>query len=172
LGLPLICRWYRAKAVTMRADKQVMNTSLPRLNIQASAGFTLVEMAVSLAVVAIVCGVGVLAFSNQGEAQDAVLANSVQGSLQTALGQLTLRLERPPAQVFGNANFRQRIIQFAQGSMGPQAVLTNTGNGIQLSFGNSRRTVTYGMNAMGDVVMTAETFQKFNIDATGKLEGG
>ena len=141
-------------------------------NFKPQAGFTLIEMAVTIAIVSVICGVGLLAFRNQGEAQDAALANSVQGSLQTSLGQMTLRLERPPAQIFGNANFRQRMIQFAQGSMGQQAVLTDSGNGIQLSFGNSPRTVTFGMNGMGDMIITAETFQHFDIDATGKLQGG
>jgi prepilin-type N-terminal cleavage/methylation domain-containing protein len=145
---------------------------LPYYRTFRQSGFTLIEMAVTIAVVTVMCGVGMLAFRNQGEAQDAALANSVQGSLQTALGQMTLRLERPPAQIFDNANFRQRMIRFAQGSMGPQAVLTDTGNGVQLQFANSPRTVTYGMNGQGDIIITTETFQHFNIDATGKLQGG
>jgi prepilin-type N-terminal cleavage/methylation domain-containing protein len=134
-------------------------------------GFTLVEMAVTLAIISLISGVALFAFRNQGETQDAALANGVQGSLQTALGAMALRLERPANQVFANAAFRQRIIQFAQGSMGPQATLSATGNGVQLQLGNSGRTVTYGLNAAGDIVIQTENFDHFTVDTAGQLKG-
>lgn len=133
-------------------------------------GFTLIETAIVIGIISILAGVSLLYFRNLGETQDAALANGVQGSLQTALGQLCLRLERTPPQVFNNTNFRQRIIQFAQGSMGPQAVLVDQGNSIRLRFNNSPRTVDYGMTPQGDMVVVAETFNFFNADAAGKLD--
>jgi prepilin-type N-terminal cleavage/methylation domain-containing protein len=133
-------------------------------------GFTLIEMGVVIAIVAIMASVGLMAFKNQGETQDAALANSVQASLQIAVGQMVTRLERTPQQVFNTTQFRQRLMQFAQGSMGNTAKLTDTGSGVRLTFGGSSRSVTYGMNNQGDIIVTNDTFAKFNADGTGLLK--
>jgi prepilin-type N-terminal cleavage/methylation domain-containing protein len=146
-----------------------MPMTLTPSNLRQHTAFTLVEMSVVIAIVTILAGVGLLSFRNQGETQDATLANSVQASLQIALGQMVVRLERPPAQVFGTANLRQRLMRFAQGSMGPTATLSDTGSGILLRFANSPRTVTYGLNNQGDVVITAETFARFTVNLAGQL---
>jgi type II secretory pathway pseudopilin PulG len=132
-----------------------------------AAGFTLIETAVVVGLVACLATVGVVAYRNQGEAQEAILANSIQGSLQTALGQMSVRLERTPADVF--TNFQPNLIQFARSSITTTITLNSVGNGIQLQFPQSGRTVVYGINANGDLVVTNETFTRFNADVSGQL---
>jgi prepilin-type N-terminal cleavage/methylation domain-containing protein len=133
-------------------------------------GFTLIELSIVVAIIATVAGIALFGFSYQNERQDAVLANSVQAALQTAIGQMVVRLERTPTEVFNTTAFRQRLMRFAQGSMGQSAQLNDAGSGgIRLTFGRSTRWVDYGLNAQGDIIVTGENFVRFNA-TTGLLE--
>jgi Tfp pilus assembly protein FimT len=139
--------------------------------VKKSTGFTLIEIAVCVGVMVLLAGIGFYSFRNQGEMQDAALANSIQGALQTALGQICLRTERTPADVF--TNFRPNIIGFAASSLQQDIVnLTPQGNNIQLRFVRSGRTVDFGLNAIGDVMVVNETFNGYRTALGGQLEEG
>jgi prepilin-type N-terminal cleavage/methylation domain-containing protein len=132
-------------------------------------GFTLVETAVTLAVIGIVTAAAMMAFPNQGQRQDAELVNSVLGSLQVVMGHMVVRLEQDPVTIFNN--FKPNLITFAGGNLDPgrTQLVDNGAGGIRLTFTQSGRFVDYTSTGGGDLVVSNENFANYRIGPTGDL---
>ncbi len=133
---------------------------------QPVKGFTLIELGVVIAIVAILAAFAAVSFSGKGEREAAVMVQSVQNTLQSIVTQGSARMDVNPA----NLN-HQAILVAASATLNQQ-----NGSNISLAISGSNfvlrilkpqfRTATYEINNMGMVSLNDLTnFQNYQKDS-------
>lgn len=122
-------------------------------------GFTLIELGVVIAVIAILATFLVVSLTGMDESRDAGMVQSVQASLQSVVTQASTRLDVPPSQLSP-----QNVINAVRINIPNQAVLDNT---YRLSFPQSGRGAQFAIANNGDVRITQLiNFTSFTVNPT------
>jgi prepilin-type N-terminal cleavage/methylation domain-containing protein len=141
-----------------------------------STGFTLVEMAVAIAVVAILSAFSYTSFLQTEETRDAALVQSVQASLQAVLLQASNRLDLTPqaiVQQFPNNVINATSASLGGGAQGAAQLNAAQGGVLRLTIRNSTRQADFQVENDGDVVIVPNSLTNFvshQINANGLLE--
>ena len=133
-------------------------------------GFTLIELALVMAVIGILTAFAVLSFGSKQEYRDAATVQSAQGSLQSIVSQGSIRMDQRPSDL--NANAVLTALQTVLNQNG-----TSSDNGITASVNGGTYTITIGKGAnarsatfqidstSGDVQLTAiNNFTMYVVD--------
>lgn len=150
-----------------------MNRSFRRIRMSAfrrTPGYTLIELAVVIALIAILSGFAVSAFMGSGESRDAAMVQSAQTSLQQVISQASVRLDKTPQDVIDengddveNAT-RQMLMQTNGGDLG--ITLTQQGGGFVMRVEDTGRSASYEVSNSGDVTLDAlgGSWTKYGVD--------
>lgn len=136
---------------------EVMQTRSPR-------GFTLVELCVLIAFVAIFGAFAAVAFIGMDEVRDATAVESVQSNLQAIISQASTRLD-VPIQQFDPSNSQanaQNVVNAVNSRLGGGITLTRNGDTYTMGITGSGRSASFDVNTNGDVIITnLSGFQKY-----------
>jgi prepilin-type N-terminal cleavage/methylation domain-containing protein len=131
-------------------------------------GFTLIEMAMVIAVAAALSGVGAMAWTQLSEDGEATAVRSLQATIQNKAVQIADRLEQP-ANTLNSAAFNNMMA----GNLG-EATLTWTGGTVNAGRIQVRsgKLVNFTMDASGRVtVISATGWSKYVVNG-GQLRPG
>ncbi|WP_303675010.1 prepilin-type N-terminal cleavage/methylation domain-containing protein [Vampirovibrio chlorellavorus] len=142
---------------------------------QKNAGFSLIEVAVVIALIAILAAMGMTAFQGMDEHRDAEMVMSVQATLQSIVTQGATRMDIRPSD-FNDQDYRAVLIatQHALGNIGTgtngSAVrLSGSGRSFSLTIPSSRRGAVFTVNNNGVVELeTANNFTSYQKDSQSK----
>ncbi len=130
-------------------------------------GFTLIELAMTIAVVAVLSAVGAITLGDLFEAGDASIVQSTQAVLQTTLTQAASRLDVNPLTLSqGTGTFNGNNVVNACRISVPESATLVWQNGVnyQLNIPNSGRSANFTVTNTGDVVVQQLSgFQKFTV---------
>jgi prepilin-type N-terminal cleavage/methylation domain-containing protein len=113
-------------------------------------GVTLIELAVTIAIIAILATFGAIQLSALNEEPDGGIAQSVQGSLQSTLIQGADRLNTSPVNVT-----MTQVVAATPVSHRDFTFSTPTATAVTLTLTKSARTVTFRKNDCGQVCVDA-----------------
>lgn len=135
-------------------------------------GYTLIELAMVIAIVGVLTAFGLVSFGNMDEQRDASMVQSVQASLQSIVSQGAARLDIRPAD-FQNAQL-DAVLMAAQGLVARQAAnnpvnITRSGRTFTLTIPSSGRGAQYAVDANGNVNLVPNSLQNF---ATYTVQNG
>lgn len=126
------------------------------LRYSAQSGYTIMELAMIIAIVGILSAFAMVSFGNLGEERDAKMVQAAQAALQSIVSEGAARLDIRPAD-FGDDQF-QAVLLAAQASIG-QRVGTNSG---EVLLSRSGRTYTLRITKSGRQAV-------FNLTTTGNV---
>lgn len=143
---------------------------------KASArGFTLVELAVVLVLIAIFSSFAIISFGGTSEVKDAKLVESTQASLQSVVSQGSARLDLSPAQLVEERY--DDIVNALRGNLqqtgaGDDLVsFSFSGDLFQLSLLKSGRGASYTVTNSGDVrIANLSNFPSYTVSASGTIK--
>ena len=116
-------------------------------------GFTLIEMAMVIAILAIVSAFAFISYNGTTETRDAAVVQSVQVTLQQVISQASGRYDINPT-ALDSAD----VVNAVEGYMidttgGNNIVFAATGGGYRMSITGSGRGGNYSVNSSGDVTL-------------------
>jgi prepilin-type N-terminal cleavage/methylation domain-containing protein len=138
-----------------------------------SKGFTLIELALVIVVVAVLATVAVVNFGRMNETAEVTVAQTAQAQMEQTIAQAAMRMDVSPRQIMTNAQpmpqtavaglpntTREAVVTLVQRSLAtdPGTIqLTCAGDGIscQLNFRRSRRIVNYTVNNNGSLAVAS-----------------
>lgn len=135
----------------------------------AQTGFTLIELALVLAVIGVLTAFAVLSFGSKQEYRDAAAVQSVQGSLQSIVSQGSIRMDQRPSDLDANSvltALQMSLNQNASTSDGIRASVSGTTYTITIGKGANARTASFQVDSTsGDVQLTAiNNFTMYVVD--------
>lgn len=137
--------------------KQAMNKST-RANRMASKGFSLVELAMVMIVIAICAAVAVSSFGMNSEARDAAMVQAAQSIVQNTIAQGASRVDVSPVELLNTrASNVQTAIQRAileNNGKNNGVSITLNGRTVTLTITSSQRTAVYTVQDTGNVQLT------------------
>jgi prepilin-type N-terminal cleavage/methylation domain-containing protein len=125
--------------------------------IQKSAGFTIIETSVAIAILALLAAFVVTSFAGTDETRDAKMIQSAQASLQTVVAQGAARLDVTPREL--RVGSLGAVLLAAQEYIGQQNTrhngvsLQQAGGEIVLNIESSNRQGTFAIQDNGDVTL-------------------
>ena len=127
--------------------------------IKAAKGVTLIEIAVIIAIMAVLTGFGTLAWTGLGESRDASMIQAAQANLQTVITQGTARMDRSPTWLYTNntagiQNAMNALLQDTAGNNTSIDFIVSPAGTATLSIVGSGRTATYTITNEGNVQLT------------------
>ncbi len=142
---------------------------------QKKAGFTLIEVAVVIALIAILAAVGMTAFQGMDEHRDAEMVMSAQATLQAIVTQGATRLDIRPSE-FDDPEYRAVLVaaQHALGNDGAGTAksavrLSRSGSRYTLTIPSTKRGAVFTVNNNGVVELeTANNFTSYRKDNASK----
>lgn len=118
----------------------------------AKRGFTLIELAVTIAVIAILAAFAVTSFGNSSEVRDAAMVQSAQAALQSVVSQGSARMDLPPDQLNSASVLNALRASFnTNGATNSSVQFTASGNNYVMTIPSAGRTATFSIGASGDV---------------------
>jgi prepilin-type N-terminal cleavage/methylation domain-containing protein len=112
----------------------------------ANAGYTLVEVAMVIAILALLGSFAIISFGNAGEQRDAAMIQSAQASLQSIISQGAVRMDMRPDDlattnpaavinavnaVIGSANGQNRGVTFRANQYPYRMTIASTGSWVE-----------------------------------------
>ncbi len=141
------------------------------LALQSARGYTLIELAVVIAVLGILTAFAVVSFGNTGERRDATMVQAAQANLQSIISQGSVRMDTRPDQL--PANMVLTAIQMAvgeQGASNQRVRFTSAGNQYTMSLDESSRSATFDVTNTGDVrLIGLNNFPNYVVDRTNAV---
>lgn len=142
---------------------------------QKKAGFTIIEVAVVIALIAILGAVAMTAFQGMDEHRDAEMVMSVQSTLQAIVTQGATRLDIRPSE-FDDNNYQAVLVatQSALGNVGDgtaesAVTLSRSGSRFTLTIPSTNRGAGFTVNNNGVVELeTADNFTSYEKDRESK----
>ncbi len=121
----------------------------------SQAGFTMIEMAMVVAILAIVSAFAFISYNGTTESRDAAVVQSVQVTLQQVISQASGRYDLSPT-----ALDTTDVVNAVNGyltniSGGNNVVFSATGGGYRMSIAGSGRGGNYSINNRGDVTLNS-----------------
>lgn len=135
---------------------------------RASLGFTLIELAMVILVIAILSAFALVSFGNTGETRDASMVQSAQASLQSLISQGAVRMDKKPYELD-----EQSVLTAIRASVGDISGSQNMGvtftsnapKQYTMTIGKSKRGATFEVTLTGDVKLKAlNNFQHYKVD--------
>jgi prepilin-type N-terminal cleavage/methylation domain-containing protein len=120
-------------------------------------GFSLIELAIVIGIVAIMAAVGMLSFGNSAEDRDAAMVNMAQSTLQSVVAQGSTRKDVTPATL--RDNHAAEILKALKASFNTTSTssaniqFTTTGNQVLMTIPGMPRTATYDISDTGNVTV-------------------
>ncbi len=137
-----------------------------RKDMRASKGFTLIEMAVAIMIVAVLATFAAFTYSDVLEAADASLVDAAQASIQAVVSQASARMDVNPTALPGNA-----VANAVRVNVPDRALVTSGGGAVyNLNINNTGRGARYQVGTNGDVVLISLSgFSNYTISANGTI---
>jgi prepilin-type N-terminal cleavage/methylation domain-containing protein len=133
--------------------------SLRRKNTFPSrSGFTLIELAIAIAIIGLLAAFAFLSFGTAGEDRDAAMVQSSQASLQTIVSQGATRMDLSPQAL--RDSHPQQILLAVQAAIGQTAgknadvQFSLSGTNFVMTIPKSGRTATFTITDTGEVQLT------------------
>jgi prepilin-type N-terminal cleavage/methylation domain-containing protein len=144
---------------------------LHRTRRSATKGFTLIELAMVIAVMAILSAFALVSFGNSGEKRDATMVQSAQASLQSIVSQGAVRMDTRPDQLPPNAVLMAVQAIVGQSGTGNSGVLfTNNGSQYTMTINGSSRSATFDISSTGDVrLIGLNNFPNYTVDKSSAI---
>lgn len=140
---------------------------------QASRGFTLIELAMVIAVIAILSAFALVSFGNTGETRDATMVQSAQASLQALISQGAVRMDKKPYDLDEKSVLTAIRATAGELSATKNRDVTFTSNAPKqytMTIGSSRRSAVFEVSTTGDVKLKAlNNFQHYQVDPSNGI---
>jgi prepilin-type N-terminal cleavage/methylation domain-containing protein len=144
---------------------------------QCNRGFTLVEVALVIAVIAILAAFALVSFSNTGETRDASMVQSSQAALQSLISQGAARMDVKPSELDANmvlTAIRANVGEKQDGSSSRGVTFTATSGATPqytMIIASSQRSAVFEVSTTGDVKLkTLNNFQHYQVDQNGIIQ--
>lgn len=136
-----------------------------------SKGFTLIEMALVIVVIAVLAAYAVVNFGRMNEQAEVTVARTAQAQLEQTIAQAAMRMDISPRQIMTNVQpmpqtavaglpntTREAVVTLVQRSLATdpgtiQLTCAGDGNSCQLNFQRSNRIVDYTVNNNGSLTI-------------------
>lgn len=117
----------------------------------AKRGFTLIELAMTMAVIAITAAFAMTTFQGSDEARDAAMVQSAQAALQSVVSQGSARTDTAPANL--NPSNVMNALKATFNSNGPNTSVqfSLSGSNYTMTMSGKNRAATFGIGNNGDV---------------------
>lgn len=139
----------------------------------ASSGFSMVELAIVIVLMAILSAFAIVSFGGAGEARDASMVQSAQASLQALVSQGAVRQDVRPDSLPTNAVLTaiQATVNQKAGGIDQGVTFSTPGtNQFTMTIKNSKRSATFRTTANGDVELFAlNGFQNYSKDTSNAI---
>ena len=140
---------------------------------QGSRGFTIIELAMVIAVVAILSAFALVSFGNTGETRDASMVQSAQASLQSIISQGAVRMDKKPYDLDEKSVLTALKATIGELSATQNRGITFTSNAPKqytMTIGSSRRSAVFEVSTTGDVKLkTLNNFQHYQVDQSNGI---
>jgi prepilin-type N-terminal cleavage/methylation domain-containing protein len=134
--------------------------------LSSQSGFTLIEIAMVIAVVGILSAFAFVSFGNADESRDATMIQAVQGSLQSIVSQGAIRMDQRPDQLDSSAvltALRSTLNQDTDTSGSIRA--SASGGTYNINIPQKNRSATFNVASNGDVQLTGlSNFTRYSVD--------
>lgn len=138
----------------------------------AQRGFTLMELCMVIALIALVSAFAIISFGNTGERRDATMVQAAQANLQTIISQGAVRMDIRPDQLPSNM-----VLTAIQSSIGESGAnnsgvrFTATGNNsYTMTITSSNRSATFDVSNTGDVrLIGLNNFTSYVVDRSNAV---
>jgi prepilin-type N-terminal cleavage/methylation domain-containing protein len=142
----------------------------PKTSGRAAPGFALVELVLTIAVIAILAAFTVTSFGDSSEVRDAALVQSAQAALQSIVAQGSARMAMTPATL--RDSYSGSVLNALKASFNTTGTtytsvqFTPSGNDFIMTIPSSGRSATYSISTSGDVTLSGlsnfTTYEKLN----------
>src|SRR5262249_51816762 len=149
-----------------------MKQPLTRLAFSARAGYTLIEMAIVIAILGILAGFAIVSFGGSGETRDASMVQSAQASLQTLVSQGAVREDVRPDSLSSSAILTAIQANVNQIGSADQGISFASPGAKQftMTIKNSGRSATFDISSNGDVrLIGLNKFQNYQVDNSNAI---
>lgn len=144
----------------------------------ARKGFSLIELAMIIAIIAILASFAVVSFGNLDEERDARMVQAAQATLQSIVSEGAARLDIRPAD-FQDAQY-QAVLLAAQASIGQKlnsnqgdVRLSRSGNNYTLTIDSSGRQAVFRITNTGTVKLErVDKFASYVASSDGVIQKG
>lgn len=140
---------------------------------QGNRGFTIIEVAMVIAVIAILSAFALVSFGNTGETRDASMVQSAQASLQSLISQGAVRMDKKPYDLD-----EKSVLTAIKASAGDFNATQNRGvtfssnasKQYTMTIGSSKRSAVFEVSTTGDVKLkTLNNFQHYQVDQSNGI---
>lgn len=139
----------------------------------SKSGYTLIELALVIMVVAVLAAFAVVSFGNSSETRDASMVQSAQASLQSIVSQGSVRMDVRPADLNSAAVLTAIKSTVGESSSTANRGITFTAAGrvYTMTIASSKRKAVFEVDAQtGDVKLTGLTnFPNYKVDNTNAI---
>jgi type II secretory pathway pseudopilin PulG len=129
-----------------------------------ASGYTIIELSIIMAVLAIISTCALLWTNDLEEVRDASQVQTVQAAMQNVINQAATRLDVAPT-----ALNRASVVNAVQSNQAGLINLVPNATGWALTLPNSGRGATFAINNGRLVVTSTTRFNKYGVDANGLL---
>jgi len=139
-------------------------TTSTRLKRAAKRGFTLIEMAVVIAIIAITAAFAYTSMQGTDEARDAAMVQSAQAALQSVVSQGSARTDLAPASLNQTDVLNALKASFSTQAANSAVKFSPTGGNYMMTITGKGRTATFGIGANGDVnLLSLSNFTDYTV---------
>lgn len=117
----------------------------------AKRGFTLIELAITIMIIAILAAFTWTSFQGTDEARDAAMVQSAQAALQSIVSQGSARTDVPPASLPRTSVLNALTASFSTSGNGSSVKFSVSGNNFVMTIPSKGRAATFGIAANGNV---------------------
>lgn len=131
----------------------------------AKHGFTLMELAITIIVIALLSAFALVSFGNSAETRDAIMVQSAQAALQSVVSQGSARMDVPPSQLNSASVLNALRASFNTTGTGSSGVqFSASGSSFVMNIPSGGRAATFSIGASGDVNLSAlSNFQTYQV---------